>query len=61
MWVRIAIIEQKNTNDLAMIEDFFRRGSNSLDFDAVTQAEKFYLPIDTTNRKTLYQTTFKLG
>lgn len=61
MWVRIALIEQKNTNDTAMYEDFFRKGSNSYDFDAVTQQEKFYLPIDTTNRKTLYQTTLKLG
>ncbi|ACQ78176.1 hypothetical protein [Circovirus-like genome BBC-A] len=63
LWCRIAIIEMKNTGttDVVLLEDFFRKGANSMDFDAVTEAERYYLPVDLTNKKTLYQTTFKIG
>lgn len=61
VWVRIAIIMQNNVDNTTVLDGFFRRGSNNVTFDLTTEAEKYYLPIDQTNRKTLFQKTFKLG
>lgn len=61
MWVRIALIQMSNVDDTEVLETFFRRGGNAVDFSLTTEAEKYYLPIDQTNRKVLFQKTFKIG
>lgn len=61
IWVRMIILQQKNIDDSNVLEKFFRQGSRAIDFATATEQEKFFLPVDQTNRKTLYQTTFRLG
>lgn len=61
VWVRMIILQQKNIEDATVLDKFFRRGSSAIDFDSATESEKFYLAVDQTNRKTLFQTTFRLG
>ena len=61
IWVRMVILQQMNTTDLTVLDKFFRQGSTAIDFDTATEQEKFFLPVDQTIRKTLYQTTFRLG
>lgn len=61
VWVRMIILQAKNIDDTSVLEKFFRQGSRAIDFTSATEQEKFYLPVDQTNKKTLFQKTFKLG
>lgn len=61
LWVRMVLLQQRNVDNTTVLEKFFRQGSTAIDFDASSETQKYYLPVDQTNRKTLYQTTFKLG